>query len=397
MIYTVSQINSYIKSLFAHDYCLRSITVKGEVSNCKYHSGGHIYFTLKDSGGTLSAIMFASRRNGLSFVLKDGMQVEVSGSIEVYEKGGTYQIYASSIKQAGLGELYERFIEMRDRLEEMGMFAPEYKKPIPTHAGVIGIATASTGAAVHDIINVTTRRNPYVQLVFCPTKVQGEGAALSIVSSIKKLDAYGCDVLIVGRGGGSLEDLWAFNEEIVARAIFDAKTPVISAVGHETDFTIADYVADLRAPTPSAAAELATFDMMDFEAELVRKKESLTDAMLVNLNALKQHSESAGWKLSRLAPQAMLNAYRVQSEDARTRLTQTMRDRLIALRHALEIDCEKLKGLSPLEKIASGYAWVSDDNGKHIKSCAEVNAGDSIKLRFSDGALSATVTGKTSQ
>ena len=394
-IYSVSQVNSYIKNMFARDSALNRISVQGEVSNCKYHSSGHIYFTLKDSGGTLSAIMFASRRGGLSFAMKDGQQVVVTGSIEVYERGGSYQIYARTIKQAGLGDLYEKFVELKNRLEEMGMFAPEYKKPIPGFAKTIGIATASTGAAVHDIINVATRRNPYVQLVFVPTKVQGQGAAQSIVNSIRALDEYGVDVIIAGRGGGSLEDLWAFNEEIVARAIFNCTTPVISAVGHETDFTIADYAADMRAPTPSAAAEIATVDMAEFLASvkekeqrmrravtgliswtrtgiLERRQDRMKAAMTDRIYEYRRRSEKMQYSLGRLSPRVRVNALRAQSSEAWMKLSQVMTASITDARHSLAIKAEKLKGLSPLEKISSGYAWISDEKEKHLCKAADL-------------------------
>ena len=414
-IYSVSQVNSYIKNMFARDSALNRISVQGEVSNCKYHSSGHIYFTLKDSGGTLSAIMFASRRGGLSFTMKDGQQVVVTGSIEVYERGGSYQIYAQSIKQAGLGDLYEKFVELKNRLEEMGMFAPEYKKPIPKFAKTIGIATASTGAAVHDIINVATRRNPYVQLVFVPTKVQGQGAAQSIVNSIRTLDEYGVDVIIVGRGGGSLEDLWAFNEEIVARAIFNCTAPVISAVGHETDFTIADYAADLRAPTPSAAAEIATIDISEFLASVEERKQRLSRAvtglitwtragilerrqdrmkaaMADRIYEYRRQSEKMQYSLGKLSPGVRVNALRAQSSEAWMKLSQVMTASITDARHSLAIKAEKLKGLSPLEKISSGYAWISDEKEKHLSRAADLEKGQNITVRFADGKAVAEVT-----
>ena len=414
-IYSVSQVNSYIKNMFAKDSALNRISVQGEVSNCKYHSSGHIYFTLKDSGGTLSAIMFASRRGGLSFTMKDGQQVVVTGSIEVYERGGSYQIYAQSIKQAGLGDLYEKFVELKNRLEEMGMFAPEYKKPIPKFAKIIGIATASTGAAVHDIINVATRRNPYVQLVFVPTKVQGQGAAQSIVNSIRTLDEYGVDVIIVGRGGGSLEDLWAFNEEIVARAIFNCTVPIISAVGHETDFTIADYAADLRAPTPSAAAEIATIDISEFLASVEERKQRLSRAvtglitwtragilerrqdrmkaaMADRIYEYRRQSEKMQYSLGRLSPGVRVNALRAQSSEAWMKLSQVMTASITDARHSLAIKAEKLKGLSPLEKISSGYAWISDEKEKHLSRAADLEKGQNITVRFADGKAVAEVT-----
>ena len=278
-IYSVSQVNSYLGHLFREDFVLRRIRVRGELSNVKYHSSGHIYFTMKDQGGTLAAVMFAGQRRGLSFELREGLKVVVTGSVEVYERGGVYQLYASSIEEEGRGDLYAEFLRLKRELEEMGMFAPEYKKPIPKYVSSVGIVTARTGAAIRDIINVSTRRDPYIRLVLYPATVQGERAADSIVRGIRTLDRYGVDVIICGRGGGSIEDLWAFNEERVARAIFECETPVISAVGHETDFTIADFAADLRAPTPSAAAELAVPDIMQFLRDLQGDREALESAM----------------------------------------------------------------------------------------------------------------------
>lgn len=414
-IYSVTQVNSYIKNMFAKDSALNRISVQGEVSNCKYHSSGHIYFTLKDSGGTLSAIMFASRRSGLSFTLKDGQKIVVTGSIEVYERGGSYQIYAQKIQLAGMGDLYEKFMKLKAGLEEMGMFAEEYKQPIPKHPRTIGIATASTGAALHDIINVTTRRNPYIQLVFVPTRVQGEGAAQSIVRSIHTLDEYGVDVIIAGRGGGSLEDLWAFNEEIVARAIFNCRTPVISAVGHETDFTIADFVADMRAPTPSAAAEIATEDMMEFlrslnereerlnravrglitwtrESLLERKEEQLRSAMQDRIEQLRHRSERTQYSLNLLSPVNRLNAYRARSEEIRMKLSQIMRGNVTDRRHTLAVMAEHLRGLSPLDKISSGYAWLSDEGENHISKATQLSTGQKITIRFADGKAGARIT-----
>ena len=260
-VYTVGQVNSYIKNIFDQDYMLRRIYVSGEVSNCKYHPSGHIYFSLKDAEGTISCVMFAGSRRGLAFPMRDGDNVIVGGSISVYERDGKYQIYAKEITKEGAGLLYEKYLALKAELEEMGMFAREYKRPIPRFARTVGVVTASTGAAIRDIMNISHRRNPYVQLILYPAKVQGDGAAESIAMGIERLDQLGVDVIIAGRGGGSIEDLWAFNEEMVARAVYDCKIPVISAVGHETDTTIIDYVADLRAPTPSAAAELAVPDM----------------------------------------------------------------------------------------------------------------------------------------
>lgn len=309
-VFRVGQVNAYIKNIFASDYALRQISVKGEVSNCKYHSSGHIYFTLKDETGVLSAVMFAGQRSGLRFRLAEGQQVIASGSIMVYERSGSYQLYAREIVQDGLGDLYQQFEERKRRLEEMGMFDPQYKQPIPRFASRIGIVTASTGAAIRDICNIAGRRNPFVQLILYPAIVQGDQAAPSIVKGIETLDAMGLDCLIVGRGGGSMEDLWAFNEEMVARAIFDCRTPVISAVGHETDTTIADYVADLRAPTPSAAAELAVYDVRSLFSELEQRRNRLNGCLRGKLHESRYYLEQCRRRLERCQPQYRLDQRR---------------------------------------------------------------------------------------
>ena len=275
-VYSVAQVNRYIRNMFAQDYLLAGLAVTGEVSNCKYHTSGHIYFTLKDGEGTLNCVMFAGKRSGLSFHMENGQKVIVRGSVDVYQRTGSYQLYAREITLAGDGLLYQRFLELKARLEEMGMFDAGYKQPIPAYARCVGIVTAATGAAVRDIIQISKRRNPYVQLLLYPAQVQGDGAAQSIVRGIEMMGNMPIDVLIVGRGGGSIEDLWAFNEESVAQAIFQCPVPVISAVGHETDVTIADYVADLRAPTPSAAAELAVYDAGALERGLLERQQTLT-------------------------------------------------------------------------------------------------------------------------
>lgn len=291
-VYTVKQVNAYIKNMFTQDFMLNRIYVKGEVSNCKYHTSGHIYFSLKDESGTIACVMFAGQRGGLSFHMREGQQIIVLGSVNVYERTGSYQLYANEIRLDGEGALYEKYQMLKQELEEMGMFAPEYKQEIPAYAKRIGVVTAPTGAAIRDIMNISARRNPYVQLILYPAQVQGEGAKESIVRGIRMLEMKEVDVIIIGRGGGSIEDLWAFNEEEVARAIFDCTVPVISAVGHETDVTIADYVADLRAPTPSAAAELAVWDYRQVENYLaecrLRMNRSVAGAVRMNRLRLKE-------------------------------------------------------------------------------------------------------------
>lgn len=393
-IYSVSQVNSYIKNMFTQDFALSRISVRGEVSNCKYHSSGHIYFTLKDKTGTLSAVMFASQRRGLSFQLKEGQQVVVSGSVDVYERDGKYQLYARKIEPDGNGDLFARFCKLRDELEEMGMFAPEYKQPIPKYAVRIGVVTASTGAAVRDIMNITARRNPYVQLILYPALVQGIGAAQSIAAGIHVLDEMGLDVLIVGRGGGSIEDLWAFNEELVARAIFECRTPVISAVGHETDVTIADYVADLRAPTPSAAAELAVFDYRQFEETRLAYRAALVRRMEQQLKEKRHRMERYALMLKMHDPKRQINEKYQHLAELQDRLQAAMERRILEARHRLALAGGRLHGLSPLEKISKGYGFLTDEQDKRIEHIDDVKIGDTITIRISDGRMTARIEEK---
>lgn len=388
-VYSVSQVNAYIKNMFAQDFALNRISVKGEVSNCKYHPSGHIYFTLKDRLGAIQAIMFAGKRRNLTFQLKEGQQVVVKGSIEVYERDGRYQLYASEITLDGTGDLFKRFEKLRNELEEMGMFAPEYKQPIPAYASRVGIVTALTGAAIRDIINIAARRNPYVQLVLCPALVQGDGAAASIVRGIRRLDAMGLDVLIVGRGGGAIEDLWAFNEEEVARAIFACRTPVISAVGHETDVTIADYVADLRAPTPSAAAELAVFDYSLFVEQLQGAKSRLFKALYQRKERASQRLLQYGLRLRLFSPERRLNERRQRLADIEGELERLMKGRTTEARHRLALLSGRLHGLSPLERIRRGFGFLTDGDGKRITSVSDVNTGDTVRIQVSDGRITA--------
>lgn len=390
-VYSVSQVNAYIKNMFAQDFALNRISVKGEVSNCKYHTSGHIYFTLKDGLGAMQAVMFAGRRRGLAFRLEEGQQVVVKGSIEVYERDGRYQLYANEITLDGTGDLFRRFEKLRNELKEMGMFSPEYKTPIPKYAKTVGIVTASTGAAIRDIINIAGRRNPYVQLILCPAIVQGPGAAPSIVRAIKVLDAMNLDVIIVGRGGGSIEDLWAFNEESVARAIFACHTPVISAVGHETDVTIADYVADLRAPTPSAAAELAVFDYNLFEQQCLSAMQQMRKRMDQKILQYESRLEQYRLRLKLQSPQSRLNERRQYLEDMRLKMSRQMDKRISELRHRLELVCSRLDGLSPLKKIGGGYGFITDSSGKRVETVTGLKASDALTIRLPDGRVEADI------
>lgn len=417
-VFTVGQVNAYIRNLFTTDYLLRNLCVRGEVSNLKYHSSGHIYFTLKDASGTLSCIMFAgSVSRGLSFRMAEGDEVYVTGRVDVWEQGGKYQLYATRIEKAGAGELNERYEALKKKLEEMGMFSETYKQPIPKYIRRLGVVTAPTGAAIHDIINIATRRNPYIEIILYPALVQGAGAKESIVKGIRTLDHLGdtdpdkkIDVILIGRGGGSLEDLWAFNEEVVAQAVFDCTTPIISAVGHETDTVITDYVADLRAPTPSAGAELAVFDVTRYLSDVRSFETRLTSAMTEKLQVLRNRTQVCQNQLASFSPEARLREKRTtllhyeellgnhmsdaifrarqslrQSED----LGRLMEQKLLSCRHTLELLAGRLDGVSPLKRLSGGYAFLSDPSGNALTSAKKIQAGDSLRIRLRDGNVDA--------
>ena len=392
-VYTVKQVNAYIKNMFTQDFMLSRIYVKGEVSNCKYHTSGHIYFSLKDESGTIACVMFAGQRGGLSFRMSEGQQVVVFGSVNVYERSGSYQLYAREIRLDGEGRLYERFQALRRELEEMGMFAPEYKKEIPAYAGRVGVVTAPTGAAVRDIMNISARRNPYVQLILYPARVQGEGAAESVARGIHMLERQGVDVIIVGRGGGSIEDLWAFNEEIVARAIFDCTVPVISAVGHETDTTIADYVADLRAPTPSAAAELAVYDFRQVQSRMQETDLKLKRLLGQKIQLARMQLRQYVTRLKVLHPRYQLQERQQLLVEYEERLKRCMEGKIQKERHRLALYIEKMKGLSPLKKLNLGYAYVEDEKGNSVRSVQQVRKCSVLSVHVTDGVIYTSVTG----
>lgn len=412
-VYTVSQVTAYIRNMFTQDFALNRISIRGEVSNCKYHTSGHIYFTLKDGGAQIAAVMFAGQRKGLDFELREGQEVTVSGTVDVYERDGRYQLYAKEITREGKGDLFRQFEKLRNELEEMGMFDSCYKQPIPKYARKVGIVTAGTGAAIRDIMNISARRNPYVQLILYPALVQGEQAKYSIAKGIETLDRMGLDVLIVGRGGGSIEDLWAFNEEMVARAIFNCTTPVISAVGHETDVTIADYVADLRAPTPSAAAELAVFDYGQFVEQVNLYRQVLERSMERRLEKLHFRLDQCGMRLKLLSPEKQLNDRRQRLADMESRLERMMEENLglsrrkledrrrrlearMALgltegKHRLALLSGRLDGLSPLKKLGGGFGFVTDARGRAFTSITQTEPGDIIRVSVKDGRVDARV------
>ena len=386
-VYTVKQVNSYIKNMFTQDFMLNRIYVKGEVSNCKYHTSGHIYFSLKDESGTIACVMFAGQRGGLSFHMREGQQIIVLGSVNVYERTGSYQLYAQEIRLDGEGTLYEKYQMLKQELEEMGMFAPEYKKAIPRYAKRIGVVTAPTGAAVRDIMNISARRNPYVQLLLYPAQVQGEGAKESIVRGIRMLEAKNVDVIIVGRGGGSIEDLWAFNDECVARAIFDCQVPVISAVGHETDVTIADYVADLRAPTPSAAAELAVYDYWKTQEQVDVRRSQLQGYLRRKMEVSRLRIEKYETKLKYLHPEHKLQEDRQRMADTEEKLHMLLHRKVEQYRHRFAVYMEQMKGLSPLQKLNQGYAYIEDVDKKAVRSIEQVRCGDHLSAYVTDGSI----------
>lgn len=391
-VYSVGQVNSYIKNMFTQDFMMNRIYVKGEVSNCKYHTSGHIYFTLKDESGALTAVLFAGNRKGLTFPMKNGDNVIVLGSISVYERDGKYQLYAKEIILDGAGVLYQKFEALKKELEEMGMFAQEYKQPMPKYIKTLGIVTAPTGAAIRDIQNISKRRNPYVQTILYPALVQGEGAAASIVNGIRALEQLEVDVIIVGRGGGSIEDLWAFNEEVVARAIFECSIPIISAVGHETDTTIADFVADLRAPTPSAAAELAVYDWQELEQQLLAVKIELNRGISDKLEQTEERLKQYERQLKLLTPQNRLNDKRQYAIDLEEKLHLYMQQKLREKKHQMELYAGQLEGMSPVKKLSQGYSYVSDEAGNALSDVTKVKKDDKIIVHMLNGKVNATVT-----
>ena len=390
-VYSVGQINTYIRNMFTQDFVLNRVSVRGEISNLKYHTSGHIYFTLKDASAAIACVMFAGARGGLAFRMSNGQQIIVDGAVNVYERDGKYQLYATKIRQDGAGELYEKFLELKEELEEMGMFAPEYKQPIPKFVRRLGVVTAPTGAAIRDIINIATRRNPGIRIILYPAKVQGEGAAESVAAGLAALDALGVDVIIVGRGGGSIEDLWAFNEETVARAIFSCHTPVISAVGHETDTTIADFVADLRAPTPSAAAELAVADVAAWLQALDEDALQLQRIMQRMIKDARSRLRECELRMRYAKPQQRLMQQKQRLDEYEERLRRAMQSLLEQTRHQLALIEERLRRLSPYEKLESGYGCILTEDGRRIRSVSQVAPGEVVQICLADGRMTARI------
>jgi exodeoxyribonuclease VII large subunit len=383
VIATVSQLNSYMKRLVEGQDVLSDIWIKGEISNFKEHYSGHLYITLKDDGGVLKAVMFKSAAQGLTFKPEDGMKVLARGRISVYEQSGTYQLYINEMTPDGVGELYIAYEKLKKRLAEEGLFDEKSKKPIPKYPEKIGVVTATTGAAVRDIINVITRRYPYCEIIIYPSLVQGAGAKENIVEAIEYFNAHNlCDTLIVGRGGGSIEDLWAFNEEEVARAIYASKIPVISAVGHETDFTIADFVADLRAPTPSAAAEIAVPSQLELCSAITGMQGRIFTA---EANLIKRLRLSLD-KLKPKSPQNMIDDMRQRCDNMLHQAEKSFRLTEAQKRKIMSELCAKLDAMSPLAVLKRGYAIAENKQGEIIREVKKLKQGEIFKLTLSDGS-----------
>ena len=384
---TVSELNKYIKNKVDEDEYLNNVYVKGEISNFKHHYTGHMYFTLKDEKSLIKCVMFKSSTSTLKFVPKDGMKVLVFGTLAVYEAGGVYQIYCKAMQEDGIGDLYKQYEELKNKLEKEGLFRSEHKKKIPLMPKTIGVLTSQTGAVIRDIINVSTRRNPNVHIKLYPVPVQGMGAAEKIVEAIKIVNEQKiADVIILARGGGSLEDLWPFNEEIVARAIYESQIPIISAVGHETDFTIADFVADLRAPTPSAAAELAQADIY----EIKRKIESYKDRYK---QSLKKKIELMRLKYEKIMASRVFTDPLKKINENYLNIDMKMKSMQTAIQNILNENKVKTKNyilkldaLSPLKTLARGYS-ITEHNGKILKSIKQVKENDEIGIRLEDGKI----------
>lgn len=383
---SVLQLNTYIKRLLERDFVLKKVRIEGELSNFKHHGSGHIYFTLKDDEAQVSCVQFRSRVKGHEYELRDGDKVIVEGSVSLYEKTGQYQIYVSSMKKAGIGELYIQFEALKKSLQAEGLFDESKKKPIPKFAKTIGIITSDTGAAIRDIVQVAKRRNNTVQLILYPSLVQGSMAKHDIVSGIRYFNEHPVDVMIVGRGGGSIEDLWPFNEEIVARAMAASTIPIISAVGHETDFTIADFVSDLRAPTPSAASELAVFDRYDQFHGLHLLEQQLRQRMDHKLHLMEQRLEHLTKQLYGLHPASQIELRGKEIKELKRRLHQLMHQRLDEKRYRLSLLGERIEGYSPLRPLESGYAYIQSERGV-VKGTQDVQSGDTLDIVLKDGVL----------
>lgn len=393
MAVTVSDLNQYVKNKIAEDEYLNNILVKGEISNFKNHYTGHMYFTLKDEKSLIKCIMFKSYAQKLNFKPKDGMKVFLFGGVSVFERDGVYQIYAKAMEQDGLGDLYTKYQELKNRLEEQGLFDEEHKMLIPRMPKVIGVLTSKTGSVIRDIINVSTRRNPNVVIRLLPVPVQGEGAAEKIAEGIEYMNRNKlADVLILARGGGSLEDLWPFNEEIVAKSIYCSEIPIISAVGHETDFTIADFVADLRAPTPSAAAELAVPDSYEVKEKIRTYQNRLRMALIKKVQIMKLRYEKSMSSFVFKEPTRRVQENYIRMDTNVKKLENLMKAKQEIEKAKYSQLVAKLDAYSPLKTLARGYS-ITLKEGKAIKTKAELKMGDMVDIKLTDGEVKAKIQG----
>ncbi len=388
---TVEELNRYIKQKFDGDEYLNNVYVKGEISNCKIHYTGHIYFTLKDEHSLIKCIMFKSYTPHLSFKPQDGMKVMVFGTVSVFERDGAYQIYCKAMKQDGMGSLFEAYEKLKAKLEEEGLFSEAHKKEIPQFPKTIGVLTAETGAVIRDIINVSTRRNPNVHIRLLPVPVQGTGAAEKIVDGIERMNNEKlADIIILGRGGGSLEDLWPFNEEIVARAIYKSEIPIISAVGHETDYSISDFVADLRAPTPSAAAELAVPNISDVIYTINSYENSYKIALKKKVELMKLHYEKCMNLRVFKEPMQHINEKSLLLDISVKSITNNIQKKLESDKNNFTQVVSKIDTLSPMKTLTRGYSITQKDS-KIIKKATDLKKGDNISITFSDGNVNANI------
>lgn len=391
-VLTITELNLYIKGLLEQDRLLSRVTVKGEISNFKHHSSGHLYLSLKDDGGVIRAVMFRYSAQKLVFRPENGMQVVVTGKISLYERDGQYQIYIEEMVPDGVGALYVAYEQLKAQLEQEGLFSPAHKKPIPRYPETIGIVTSPTGAAIRDILNILKRRFPYTRVYLYPALVQGEGAAQSIVKGLRFFDGK-VDTVITGRGGGSIEDLWAFNEEVVARQIFAMQTPVISAVGHETDFTIADFVADRRVPTPSAAAEIAVPSAQELQKFLKIVDGRLYGALIGCLEKSRKDLQRLTEKEVLKNPMAVYNVKRMQIDSCTMKLEHLYRGKLQAGKEQFVKNVSKLDALSPLKILQRGYSVTEDEKGNPVSSVKQFHQGDKVCVTLSDGKLDCEILG----
>ena len=391
-LFSVKTLNEYVAALFAGDPLLRQVRVQGEISGFKRHSSGHLYFSLKDEEAVVRCVMFRQNAMRVSFLPKDGMKVVLSGSVSLYVRDGAYQVYVQNMQQAGQGELYLRYLALKERMEREGYFDPARKKPVPALPRAVGIVTSGTGAAVQDILQIIGRRFPKMNLVLCPVKVQGEGAAEEIARAIRRLNAENCcDVIICGRGGGSIEDLWAFNEPAVARAIYESRIPVISAVGHETDFTIADFVADLRAPTPSAAAELAVPEYAALRAAVDLDRDRLERGLTHRVERMRAVLIRLAHSASFFRMEQRILGIQQTMESDRERMERALKERLRDSRSRIAAAGEKLSAMNPEAVLERGYTLIRTQEGRVASSAAEISPGDRVELAFRDGTASAEI------